>query len=219
MSQCFESGGQSIGVSASASVLPMNIQDSFPFDGLVGSPCSPRDSQDSSPTPQFKSINSLALSFLYSLTFYIYSLDFIFLFFPCCSYSLRYISLLYLPLFNIVFLFFISFLPYFFFCFFTMFISLFCFCFFIAKLAYCFRFIFKFKFLLKRSESEVAQSGLTLCNPMNCSLWGSSIHGIFQARLLELVAIAFSRWSSWHRDWTRVSHIVGRHFTFWASFF
>ena len=37
-------------------------------DGLVGSPCSPRDSQESSPIPQFKSINSLALSFLYSLT-------------------------------------------------------------------------------------------------------------------------------------------------------
>ena len=38
------------------------------YDGLVGSPCSPRDSQESSPTPQFKSINSLALCFLYSLT-------------------------------------------------------------------------------------------------------------------------------------------------------
>ena len=38
------------------------------YDGLVGSPCSPRDSQESSPTPQFKSINSLALSFLYSTT-------------------------------------------------------------------------------------------------------------------------------------------------------
>ena len=38
------------------------------YDGLVGSPCSPRDSQESSPTPQFKSINSSALSFLYSLT-------------------------------------------------------------------------------------------------------------------------------------------------------
>ena len=66
MSQVFPSGGQSIGVSASASVLPMNIQDWFPLDGLVGSPCSPRDSQESSPTPQFKSINSSALSFLYS---------------------------------------------------------------------------------------------------------------------------------------------------------
>ena len=37
------------------------------YNGLVGSPCSPRDSQESSPTPQFKSINSLVLSFLYSL--------------------------------------------------------------------------------------------------------------------------------------------------------
>ena len=64
MSQFFAWGGQSIGVSASASALPMNIQDWF-YDGLVGSPCSPRDSQESSPTPQFKSINSSALSFLY----------------------------------------------------------------------------------------------------------------------------------------------------------
>ena len=67
MSQFFTSGGQSIGVSASASVLPMNIQDWFSL-GLVGSPCSPRDSQESSPTPQFKSINSLVLSFLHSPT-------------------------------------------------------------------------------------------------------------------------------------------------------
>ena len=56
------------GVSASASVLPVNIQDWFPLGWLVWSPCSPRDSQASSPTPQFKSINSLALSFLYSPT-------------------------------------------------------------------------------------------------------------------------------------------------------
>ena len=40
----------------------------FLWDGLVGSPCSPRNSEESSPTPQFKSINSLVLSFLYSLT-------------------------------------------------------------------------------------------------------------------------------------------------------
>ena len=66
--QFFRSGGQCIGVSASTSVLPMNIQDWFPLDGLVSSPCSPRDSQESSPTPQFKSINSLVLSFLYSST-------------------------------------------------------------------------------------------------------------------------------------------------------
>ena len=62
VSQFFVSGGQSIG--ASASVLPMKIQDWFPL-GLVGSPCRPRDSQESSPTPQFKSISSSTLSFLY----------------------------------------------------------------------------------------------------------------------------------------------------------
>ena len=64
--QFFSSGGQSIGVSASASVLAMNIQDWFPLEyRLVGSPCSPRDSQESSPTPQFRSIYSLVFSFLY----------------------------------------------------------------------------------------------------------------------------------------------------------
>ena len=54
MSQISASGGQSIRVSASASVLPMNIQTDFLKDGLVASPCSPRDSQESSPTPQFE---------------------------------------------------------------------------------------------------------------------------------------------------------------------
>ena len=67
MSQFFASGGQSIGVSASTSVLSMNIQDLFPL-GLTESPCSPRDSQESSPKLQFKNINSSALSFLYSPT-------------------------------------------------------------------------------------------------------------------------------------------------------
>ena len=68
VSQLFAWGGQSIGVSASTSVLPMNTQDWSPLGGLVGSPCSPRDSQESSPTPQFKSINSSALSLLHSPT-------------------------------------------------------------------------------------------------------------------------------------------------------
>ena len=71
MSQLFTSGGQSIGVSASTAVLPMNIQDWFPLGWTpkgVGSPCSPRDFQEFSPTSQFKSINSLALSFLHSPT-------------------------------------------------------------------------------------------------------------------------------------------------------
>ena len=68
MSQLFASGGQCIRVSASTLVLPMNIQDWFLYDGLVGPPCSPRDTQESSPKPQLKSINSSALSFLYSAT-------------------------------------------------------------------------------------------------------------------------------------------------------
>ena len=58
---------------------------------------------------------------------------------------------------------------------------------------------------------------LTLCDPVHCSLPGSSIYGIFQARVLEWVAIAFSRRSSRPRDWTRVSCIVGRCFTVWAT--
>ena len=65
VSQFFTSSGQSMGVSASASVLPMNIQNWFPL-GLTD--LSPRDSQESCPTPQFKSINSSVLSFLYSPT-------------------------------------------------------------------------------------------------------------------------------------------------------
>ena len=64
--QLFASGSQSIGASASASILPMNIQGWFPLNQLVWYPCSPRDSlQESSPAPQFESINSLMLSRLY----------------------------------------------------------------------------------------------------------------------------------------------------------
>ena len=68
MSQVFASGGQRIGGSASASVLPVNIQDCFPLEwtGWI-SLQSPRDSQESS-TPRFKSISSSVLSFLYSPT-------------------------------------------------------------------------------------------------------------------------------------------------------
>ena len=65
--------------------------------------------------------------------------------------------------------------------------------------------------------SEVTQLCLTPCDPMDCSLPHSSVHGIFQARVLEWVAISFSRGSSQPRDQTRVSHIVGRCFTVWAT--
>ena len=64
-----------------------------------------------------------------------------------------------------------------------------------------------------QSESEVAQSCPTLCDPMDCSLPRSSIHGIFQARVLEWVAISFSRGSSQPTDRTWVSLIVGRRHT------
>ena len=74
---------------------------------------------------------------------------------------------------------------------------------------------------IKESESQVTQSCLTLCDPMDCSLPGFSVHGIFQARILQWVAIFFSRRScsssSWTRDWTQVSRIVGRRFTVWAT--
>ena len=57
----------------------------------------------------------------------------------------------------------------------------------------------------------------TLCDPMDCSLPGSSVPGIIQAGILEWVAISFSRRSSQPRDRTRVSHIAGRLFTIWAT--
>ena len=67
------------------------------------------------------------------------------------------------------------------------------------------------------SESEVAQSCPTLCDPVDCSPPGSSIHRILQARILEWVAISFSRGSSQSRDWTQVSHIASIHFNLWAT--
>ena len=68
MSQFFISGGQSIGASIPSSTFQWIFRTDFLQDGLVWSPCCPRGSQESSPTPQFKSIKSLALSFLYSST-------------------------------------------------------------------------------------------------------------------------------------------------------
>ena len=64
-----------------------------------------------------------------------------------------------------------------------------------------------------------AQSCLTLFNPMNYSLPGSSVHGILQARILEWVAILFSMGSSWPRDPTQVSCTAGRFFTAWAKIY
>ena len=66
MSQLFAWGGWSIGISLSESVLPMNTQDWSPLRWTGWSLRSPRDSQESSPAPQFKSINSSVLSVLHS---------------------------------------------------------------------------------------------------------------------------------------------------------
>ena len=63
----------------------------------------------------------------------------------------------------------------------------------------------------------VAQSCPTLCNPMDCSPPGSSVHGILQERLVQWVAIPFSKGSSWPRDQTQVSCIAGRFFTIWTT--
>ena len=57
----------------------------------------------------------------------------------------------------------------------------------------------------------------TLCNPMDCSSPGSSVHGISQARILEWVAMPFSRGSSQARDQTHVSCLAGEFFTHWAT--
>ena len=63
----------------------------------------------------------------------------------------------------------------------------------------------------------VTQSSPTLCDHMDCSPPGSSVHEILQARILESVAIPFSRGSSQPRDWTWISCIAGRFFTVWAT--
>ena len=64
---------------------------------------------------------------------------------------------------------------------------------------------------------SVAQSCLILWHRMNCSLPGSSIQGILQARILQWAAILFSRGSSWPRVQTQVSCIAGRLYTIWAT--
>ena len=69
----------------------------------------------------------------------------------------------------------------------------------------------------EEKESEVTQSRQTLPSSMDCSLPGSSIHGIFRTRILEWVVISFSRGSSQPRDQTWVFHIAGKLFTISAT--
>ena len=63
-------------------------------------------------------------------------------------------------------------------------------------------------------QGEVAQSCPMLCNPIDYSPSGSPVHGMLQARILEWVAVPFSRGSSGPRDGTQVSCIEGRFFMF-----
>ena len=72
-------------------------------------------------------------------------------------------------------------------------------------------------YLRIKCESVVSQPCPTLCNTMNCTLPCSSVHGTLQARILEWVAIPFSRGSSQPRNQTQVSCIVGRFFTIWVT--
>ena len=69
----------------------------------------------------------------------------------------------------------------------------------------------------RKKESEVPQSCLTLCDPVDHSPPGFSVHGILQARIQEWVTISLSRGSSQPRDRTRVFHIRGRCFNLWAT--
>ena len=62
-------------------------------------------------------------------------------------------------------------------------------------------------------HAKLPQLCLTLCNPLDCSLPGTSVHGILQARVLEWVAMPSSKGSSQPRDQAQISHIAGRFFT------
>ena len=74
---------------------------------------------------------------------------------------------------------------------------------------------------LPPGESEVkmlmTQLCPTLCDPMDCSPPGCSVHGILQARILEWVAMPSLRGPSWPRNWTWVSCFTGRFFTIWTT--
>ena len=93
--------------------------------------------------------------------------------------------------------------------------------------AFCISFLFlslfKWHFVISTSgpfyllKVKVAQSCPTLCDPIDCSPQGSSVHGILQARILEWVAVPFSKGSSQPRDWIHIFHTAGRFFIVWAT--
>ena len=167
MSHLFASGGQRIGVSASTSVLPMNTQDWSPLGWTGWISLCPRDSQESSPTPQFKSINSSAPSFLYSPTLTSIHDYWKTIALTRWTFVGKVVSLLFNMLSRLV----ITFLPR-------------SECLLISWLQSSYG-------LLRKCV--VAQLYPTFCNPVDCNLPASSVHGILQVRILEWVAISFSR--------------------------
>ena len=210
MSRLFGSGGQSIG--ASASVLPMNIHDWFPL-GLTGwSSCSPMDSQESSPTPQLKSINSSALSFLYGPThIHTWLLEK-----TIALTRWTFVSKVMLLLFGMLSRLVIAFLP-------------------ISKHLLTSWLQSPSAVILK--PKKIKSVTVFIVSPSICHdvmgpdamifiFWMLSfkpafvlssfiVHGILQARIL--VAFSLFRGSSQPRDWTQVSCIAGRFFTSWAT--
>ena len=82
---------------------------------------------------------------------------------------------------------------------------------------HCRRMLYLWATGIWKVKVKVDQLCLTLCETVDYSRPGSSVHGMLQARTLEWVAIPFSRGSSWPRDWTQVSWIAGRFFTIWAT--
>ena len=154
---------------------------------MVGSPCSPEDSQESFPIPQFKSINFSWLSLLYGPTLtsvHDYWKNHSFDYTDLCWQSKELKRVL---LFNMLPRFIIAFIPR-------------------SK-------HLLINYRLNKCHVLVTQSYPTLCHPVDYSLPGSSVHGILQARILEWVAISFSRGSSQPRDRTQVSSIAGGFFT------
>ena len=81
----------------------------------------------------------------------------------------------------------------------------------------CFAGLLICRWLCYAGLCSVTQSCPTLCDPMDCYLPGSSVHGILQARILQQVAMPSSRESSWPRDQTQVSNIAGGFFTIWGT--
>ena len=204
MSRIFGSGGQSIGVSASASVLPMNIQEWFPLGWTGWISLCPRDSQESCPTPQFKSINSSGLSFGYSPTL-TSTHDY------WKNHSFNYVRKVMLLLFNMQSRLVITFLPR-------------------SKHLWISWLQSSSAVILEPKKIKSITVSPSICHEMmgpdamilifwmlsfkpafsGLKLSSFIVHGILQTRILEWITFSFCRGSSQPRDWTQVSHIAGR---------